>query len=110
MDCESPGIYIVMNARNCEALIETLGECQYRLDYFASSLEGCDEELIVFLRSATETIKSAVAQLTSLKDSGKESGTDHMWGTFTIAPDSRHTRVHGLWGQGWSCMDCIETP
>jgi hypothetical protein len=74
MDRESPGIYIVMNARNCEALIETLGECQYRLDYFASSLEDCDEEFIALLRSAAKAIESAVEELTSSKGPAEELG------------------------------------
>ena len=57
-----------MNATNREALIQALGECRRQLDYFASFLEGYDEEFIALLRSAAENIKSALELLASSKD------------------------------------------
>jgi hypothetical protein len=56
-----------MNDTNREALIHALGECRRQLDYFASFLEGYDEEFLALLRSAAGNIKSALERLDSLK-------------------------------------------
>jgi hypothetical protein len=55
---------MTMNATNHDALIQALTECRKQLDYFASFLEGYDEEFMTLLRSAAGNIKSALERLT----------------------------------------------
>jgi hypothetical protein len=54
---------MTMNATNRDALIQALTECRKQLDYFASFLEGYDEEFMTLLRSAAENIKSPLERL-----------------------------------------------
>ena len=47
---------MTMNATNRDALIQALTECRKQLDYFASFLEGYDEESMILLRSAAKIL------------------------------------------------------